>query len=143
MVLPVGRRIALDIGTVRVGVAITDMSGRFTSPRMAVAPNEIVATLREFGDEIAIIYVGMPKHLSGSEGASAHLAREIANNLKKEFEFPIHLVDERLTTKSAQERKRREPGLQNVDIDSIAALELLDFAIRGEESTGRVFGEAI
>lgn len=143
MALPVGRRIALDVGSVRIGVAVSDPNGHFSSPRNAIAPAELVESLREIITEVAVIYVGMPKHLSGTEGASAGMAREVASQLKREFNLPVHLVDERLTTKSAQERKRHEPGLRKVELDSIAALELLEFALRGEESSGQVFGEQL
>jgi putative Holliday junction resolvase len=143
MALPNGRRVAIDFGTVRVGIAATDPTGRFTSPRAAVAPEVLLAELGQWVEEIAIIYVGIPRHLSGSEGVSASLARSMALQIKDELGVPVRLLDERLTTKSAQERKRREAALQNSDLDSVAALELLDFALQGEASSGGAFGEEV
>lgn len=143
MALPRGRRIALDIGSVRVGVAATDLSGNFASPHQAVAPELINQTLASWLDEIAVIYIGMPKHLSGVEGSAASSVRDLAKSLKTSLQLPIRLVDERLTTKSAAERQLREPALRSYAVDSIAALEILEFALQGESNKGELFGEAL
>lgn len=143
MALPPGRRIAIDPGSVRVGVAATDSTGMLPTPRGAVAPEILFAFLRQFTVDAAVIYLGMPKHLSGQEGDGATKARQLARSLHGEFNLPVYLVDERLTSKSAAEMKRGNPELGNFEIDAIAALELLRFALHGEARLDRLFGEAI
>lgn len=141
MALPYGRRIAIDPGSVRIGLAATDATGMIPAPRGAVAPEQLLTLLREFAADSAVIYLGMPKHLSGQEGTGAAKARELARLLQNEFNIPIYFVDERLTSKSAAEIKRSNPEFANLEIDALAALELLRFALQGEAQLDRLFGE--
>ncbi|MEY3705283.1 MAG: hypothetical protein RLZZ79_331 [Actinomycetota bacterium] len=145
MALQPGRRVAIDVGTVRVGLAQSDSAGISRRPLPAVAPQDLPAKIAKMAeaDQIAVIYVGLPKHLSGVEGESAANARRIARSLAENFELPVRLVDERLTTKSAVDIARANPELARFDIDSIAALSILEFALDGERNQGGFFGEAI
>jgi len=138
----IGRRVALDLGSVRIGLAATDAIGSVASPRKVVSRSEVVGELRELLP-IARLYVGLPRHLSGVEGEAAKLAREFALELKSELSLATFLVDERLTTKSASELRRANPALANVGIDALAAYELLEFALAGERLQGGEFGEPV
>jgi putative Holliday junction resolvase len=143
MVLPSGRRVALDFGSARVGIAATDRSGIVATPLPAVHPDLLIETLTVLEGSIAVIYLGNPLHLSGAPGTTSQSVRDVATKLQGELNAPIRFVDERLTTKSAAERVRREPGLKSFAIDSIAALEILEFALAGEARKGGFFGEAL
>ncbi len=93
------------------------------------------------------IFVGLPKHLSGAEGKSAHAARRFAALLAKRLpHVRVCMVDERLSTKQAQERllaagvSSREN--RNV-IDQVAAQIILEQAIGAQEASGALVGEVI
>jgi putative Holliday junction resolvase len=140
-----GRRIALDIGTVRVGIAQSDTAGISLTPLPVVPIDQIIEEIKSMvsNDLIAVIYVGLPKHLSGAEGASAAHVRKVSEALAEQVEVPIRLVDERLTTKSAMDIIRQRPELAGSDLDSVAALSILEFALAGERNRGEFFGYAL
>ncbi len=95
--------VAVDVGTVRVGVAASDPHRILASPVETVtAPglqrvSEIVAER-----EAVLVVVGLPTSLSGVAGsASAQMARDWATELADLVAVPVELVDERLTTVAA------------------------------------------
>ena len=93
-----------------------------------------------FRSEFKVIYIGLPKHLSGAEGESAKAARELAANLAKMFKIPISLVDERLTTRSASVDSE---AVRKYGIDAVAAKEILELALAGEKSSKKIFGDVL
>ncbi|NDE71323.1 MAG: Holliday junction resolvase RuvX [Actinobacteria bacterium] len=138
-----GRRVALDVGTVRVGVAISDISGIVASPLATVSPEGLEEYLLALSQEenLIVVYVGLPLHLSGSEGASAEMARATAAQLKDLINIPIRLLDERLTTVIASERNRlRGERVDRETIDQGAAVALLEFALQSERNSGKFAG---
>lgn len=142
MALPSGKRIGLDVGAVRNGLAISDLLGMLATPLGSCPPDQLISKIHEIceQEEIAAIYVGLPLHLSGETGAAAQQAREIAELIAREKLAPVYLVDERLTTKSAS----MDPfEVKRFGIDAVAAREILRFALDGERSTGELFGEKV
>ena len=131
-----GTWIGVDVGTVRVGVARSDPSGILASPVTTLTRDvsrdtdvdELVRLVGETG--AAGIVVGLPRTLRGREGTSAELARDYAARLAERIApLPVHMVDERLTTVSAQ-RKLHQNGVRGSKrvravIDQAAAVELL------------------
>jgi putative holliday junction resolvase len=127
------RAAAIDLGKVRVGLAVADELGLFAHPRRYLDggdPGRVVETLaRLAADEgIELFLVGLPRSLSGEEGPSARRARQFAERLERRTGLRVELVDERLTTKEAMSRLRD----QNLDgrearqrVDSAAAAILL------------------
>lgn len=124
-----GRVLALDFGTVRVGVAVSDPL-RITAQPLEVVPLE--AFEERFPDlliGVDEIIVGLPTSLDGTEGGSAKAARTFADRVKELSGLPVHLVDERFTTSDAQRalitggvrRSRRRQV-----VDKIAATLLLE-----------------
>lgn len=100
-----GRLLGLDYGTRRVGVAISDSSRIIATP-YTVLPAEgavegIVGILTE--EDVDGIIVGLPVSLSGDEGASAVAARSFAAEVATRTGLPVELVDERFTTKVAED----------------------------------------
>lgn len=100
-----GVRLAVDVGSVRVGMARSDASGALAVPLDAIRAGEgaldAVAGLVQEWDAIEVI-VGLPLHMNGQEGAAAQSARAWAEQLAQRVSIPVRLVDERLSTVQAQ-----------------------------------------
>lgn len=141
-----GRRLAIDVGTVRVGVAMSDRSGIVASPLTTVSPDDLEEYLLKLrvDEEIAVIYVGLPLHLSGKEGSASAMARATASQLKESLGIPVRLLDERLTTVSAvQKTVERGERPKRSSIDQEAAVALLDFALQAERISGDLAGHDV
>ena len=130
MTAPPGVVLAVDVGTVRVGVAASDPHRILASPVETVAApgHERVAELvRE--REAVLVVVGLPTSLSGrAESASADMARQWSAVLAPLVGVPIELVDERLTTVTATAAMRaagRSAKAARKVIDQAAAVALL------------------
>lgn len=134
-----GRRIAFDYGDARIGVAICDPDGILATPlpfldaRHPKLLKNIEALISEY--QPIAIYLGEPKHLSGSDGSSLEKVRRFAEILQEKFTLPIIFVDERLTTVDAQ-RRLREAGRKVKDskslIDSMSAVGILESGLNRE-----------
>lgn len=119
------RVLALDHGSARCGVAVSDPSGTLATPLGAVDRPEteaglaaLTALVREH--QVERVVVGLPRSLSGEEGRQAEAARSFAGRVAKAAGVPVELHDERLTTVQAQ----RSGG--EGDEDSRAAAHLLE-----------------
>lgn len=143
--IPKGRRLAIDVGTKRVGLAISDPSSIIASPLRTVSPEDLIDSLRELvvSEEVSVIYVGLPLHLSGQEGISAEIARATACEIAEVLGIEVRLLDERLTTTSALKNSSgtKKPSKENVD--QIAAVALLEFALQSERNRGELAGQRL
>ena len=126
--------VAVDVGTVRVGVAASDPHRILASPVETVpAPghDRVLEILSE--REAVLVVVGLPTSLSGaSASASADLARGWADELRTRTDLPVRLVDERLTTVTATQRLRaagRSAKRSRAVVDQAAAVALLQHAL--------------
>lgn len=136
-----GRRIGVDVGSVRIGVASSDPDGVLATPvetvprakpdRRAFGPasdiSRIAEIVREY--EAVEVIVGLPRTLRGEKGTAAGLAIAFAERLRAVIApVPIRLSDERLTTVSAA-RALRDSGVrargQRQVIDQAAAVAIL------------------
>ena len=124
---------ALDLGAVRIGVAVTDELGLMAHPRGALAAKPrpaFLAALKELVDEerIGRIVVGFPLDMRGTEGEAARRARELAQAIADATGCDVELFDERLTTVQAQ-RALTASGLKGkkarARIDEAAAVAIL------------------
>lgn len=102
-------KIALDVGDVRIGVAVSDLMGLTANPRETYVrkKNDIAYDVAYFCDyakkEDADVFVlGLPKNMDGSEGERAEITRQFGDLLAKQSGLPIVYQDERLTTVSAE-----------------------------------------
>jgi putative Holliday junction resolvase len=127
------RVIAVDPGTKRVGVAVSDPTGTIAQALTTVQAeprDTLVARLTRIAadQEATRIVVGLPRRLDGSYGPEAKSARELADELRKASRLPVELVDERLTTVAA-ERSLLEGGMRRakrkLSVDRVAATLLL------------------
>ena len=144
-----GVRLACDVGSVRIGLARSDGSGLLAVPLPAVPAGDrsIDSVLAVIGEWEAVdVYVGLPLHLSGQEGASAVLARDWAGSLAERTSVPVRLIDERLSTVEAQRglhaggRSTRDSRAQ---IDSASAVVVLQSVLEAERGSGTAPGERV
>jgi len=129
-----GRRLGIDVGTVRIGVAVSDPDGILATPVETVRRDSRGAHLRRIASlidefEIVEVVVGLPRTLADRAGSSAHDAIDVAEAIADRIAaVPVRLADERLTTVSAA-RSLREAGVraknQRGMIDQAAAVEIL------------------
>ncbi len=129
-----GRVLALDLGTKRVGIAVSDES-RIAICELTALPRtnwktmlEALRNLCQRFDAVAVV-VGLPLRLDSSEGSAATEARRIASNLKMSLNIPVFLQDEKLTSVAAEESLRDERAANiRTCVDSRAAnIILFDF----------------
>ncbi len=110
------RILALDHGTVRIGVALSDELKMIASP-LEFIPAEpfadvltrLKALIRE--KEVELIVIGMPRNMDGSYGPAAEKVREFATALKDALAIPLKMWDERLTSTQAN-RMMSEGGVK-------------------------------
>lgn len=122
----------LDPGSRRIGVAVSDGSGKIAMPKAVIDRIEgnyieqLSAIVKE--SDVSEVVVGLPLNLDGSEGPSARSARVLAAEIERELDLPVRLLDERLTTVSAQASMRRGGATareQKGKIDKVAATLIL------------------
>jgi putative Holliday junction resolvase len=130
--------LALDFGRRRIGVACGDTVSRTARPLSAV-PNgpagprwqELAAHVREW--QPALIVVGLPYNVDGTESGMSGAARSFAGEFAARYALPVRLVDERYSSIEAGERLRaqRNSGLRKQrvaksDVDAAAACVILE-----------------
>jgi putative Holliday junction resolvase len=129
-----GRVLAVDPGSRRVGLALSDESRQLASP-LRTLPAEPTATLSArlaaVAQEVGAVelVVGLPRNLDGSSGEAAAAARGLAEALKRSTRLPVSLYDERLSSVAAERhllgqgvRREKRKGL----VDQLAATLILE-----------------
>jgi putative Holliday junction resolvase len=131
-----GRVVAIDLGSKRIGVAVSDSGRTLASPRPAVQRRDpeadrraLVALVEEVGARAVV--VGLPRSLDGSDGPAARAAREEVRALAEALAgtgVAVETADERFTTVTATDRLA-EAGKRGkaarAAVDSAAATVLL------------------
>lgn len=129
-----GRLLGIDVGAVRVGVAVCDPDGVLATPLVTV-PRDVdggtdLRAIAAFATEHEVVgvVVGLPRTLAGRDGPAAEKARAFADALSGVLAVPVELSDERLTTVVAT-RQLRERGVkgrkQRAVVDQAAAVAIL------------------
>jgi len=144
-----GVRLGVDVGRARVGVAVCDRDGLLATPVVTLSRGE--GTLGELRGLVADydaveIVVGLPLSLRGDDTASTEDARTVAAGLAALVEVPVRLVDERLSTVSAQRalhQSGRTVKTSRPVIDQVAAVIILQNALDFERSAGRPPGMVV
>ncbi len=144
-----GVRLGVDPGDARIGVARCDPSGMLATPVETVRRGN--GDLRRIqrillAEEAVEVVVGLPRSLSGSEGPAALKTREFAARLARRVApVPVRLVDERLTTVTAEAmlRDQRKGAKRRAVVDQVAAVVILQQALDAERATGRPPGELV
>lgn len=144
-----GVRLGIDLGSRRIGVARSDASGLMAFPVTTVSRGqgdlEALARLVDEHEAVEVI-VGLPRHLSGADGPASEAARDFASALAQQVRVPVRLVDERLTTVSAQ-RSLHESGrsvrTSRAVIDQAAAVVIVESALERERQSGLPAGDLV
>lgn len=128
-----GRILAIDYGTKRVGLAVTDPLQIIASPLDTIHSKDVLNFLKEYdaSEGIEAFVLGMPKNLNGQDTNATQHVRQFQNLLKKQFpEKPVYLQDERFTSKMAMDamisggmkkKDRRNKG----NVDKVSASIIL------------------
>ena len=127
------RVMGLDIGTKRIGVAVSDETGTIATGREVVQRKSTefaVGRIREIVEEYNVqkIVVGLPVNMDGTEGERADDSRRFAGRLEEETDLAVELWDERLSTKEAEDIMRKADtsrAKRKMVIDKIAAQIIL------------------
>ena len=142
-----GVRLAVDVGSVRVGIARSDATGTLAVPECTLdGRKDWVADLARLVAEYEPIEVviGLPVSLDGRENAAAHRVRDVVARIAVACpDVPLRLVDERLTTTSAH-TQLREAGVSTRKgrglVDQAAAVIMLQNTLDAERATGEAPG---
>lgn len=170
--IPAGSRLAVDVGKVRVGVAASDPARILATPVATVVrdswttqpgrkrggsvqggerslPDDVAQVAQEIADRgVTVVYVGLPRHMSGKLGPAAADAlawtRELARALRAAgTDTQLRMLDERLSTVSAQRSlldSGRSTRSHRSVVDQAAAMVILQQALDTEQRTGKVAG---
>jgi putative Holliday junction resolvase len=120
------RALGIDLGSKRIGLAVSDPGGVLASPlRTLERTRDVPAVHRQLAaivaqEEIEVVVVGLPLGLDGSEGAAAAAARAEAAALADVLRVPVVTHDERLTTVTAHQQ------LQAAGVDGRRRRHLVD-----------------
>jgi len=138
-----GRRLAVDVGSVRVGVALSDPSPILATPLVTLTRDpegdtdigELVSLVAEH--DVVEVIVGLPRTLADRHGTAAETAADYAGRLTDRISVPVRLADERLTTVTAS-RMLSQRGVkgkkQRAVVDQAAAVEILQAWIDARSS---------
>jgi len=145
-----GRRLGVDVGDARIGVAVSDPDGILATPVETVAAGPgAIARLAELAREYEILecVVGLPTGLSGREGPAAVKVRTFCDALSVAIDpVPIRLFDERMSTITADSMLRHTGrsarGKRSV-IDQAAATVILQTALDSDRTRGAAPGETL
>lgn len=143
-----GRRVGIDFGEVRIGVAVTDPDAILASPLETLINNSsLMSELSRIFTEYEPIYVaiGNPIHLSGADSDKANSVRRFALSLKDFYHSKIYLVDERLSTnQSIVQLHEVGRGIKKSKslLDQMAAVNILNQALLLEASVNGL-GESL
>jgi putative holliday junction resolvase len=135
------RVVALDLGTKRIGVAVSDLSGTIASPRTVIQrsgsktrDHQVIKALLE-EEEAELLIVGLPLNMNGSYGPAAKGAVVEAAELASVVGVPVETFDERLTTVSA-DRALKEANISATNrrklVDKVAAAVMLQAWLDGK-----------
>lgn len=147
-----GRRLAVDVGDARIGVASSDPDGLLATPVETVPGRDLPAAQRRLTElvteyEPLEVVVGLPRSLKGGEGPAAVKVRGFAEELARKITpVPVRLVDERMSTVTAAQGMRAS-GVSakkgRSRIDQAAAVVILQSALETERMSGRPPGQCI
>lgn len=154
---PQGVKLGVDVGTVRVGVAICDRDSILATPYKTLdrnaKKNSDVRVIAKLAEELgaAQVIVGLPRTMKGEEHASARMAADYALLLAAELaarglDVPVNLVDERLSSVTAH-RNLHEAGMSSRNhrkvVDQVAAAGILQHAIDMQKARGADVGSRV
>ena len=135
--------LGLDVGSKRIGIAVSDLLG-ITAQGLETLQRQnkrldfekLAKVIEKFG--ITQIVVGYPLRMSGEEGVQAEKMQRFAEELRRRFQLPVHLWDERLTSAEAN-RLLRETDMsirrRGQVVDQLAAVLILQSWMEGRRQS--------
>ncbi|HXL72355.1 MAG TPA: Holliday junction resolvase RuvX, partial [bacterium] len=133
------RWLGLDLGHVRIGVALSDTLGMTAQPLTVLKSEGTQKDIITIGGlvnehEVSQVVVGLPINMDGTESKQTQKIREFTTKLSNRLNVPVFFIDERLTSRQA-ERMMTDSGVtakkQRGKVDQIAAALLLQSALKG------------
>jgi len=146
-----GRRLGIDVGSVRIGVAVSDPDGILATPVETVRRDRTDRHLRRLAQlaaelEAVEVVVGLPRTLSDRTGPSAEDAIDLAESLARRVApTPVRMADERLTTVSAHMAELGKPSVRDAILsssDQAAAVGILQSWLDQRRATLNEVGNA-
>jgi putative pre-16S rRNA nuclease len=133
------RFLAIDYGRRRIGLALSDATGLLARPWKTVArqgnPSQVaamlaseIAVLHSETDGLGAVVLGFPRHLSGEEHDQSRAVRTLADHLGRAVAVPVHLQDERLSSREAEcllARTEKDWRRRKALLDAAAAAVIL------------------
>jgi putative Holliday junction resolvase len=134
--------LGLDVGDVRIGIAVSDVLGSGAHPLCTLTRTNRQRDITVIGDLVSIheverIIIGLPISLDGTVGVQAEKVQKFGNRLSKGLKVPVEFLDERFTTSEAEEildRVNMDPKERKKVIDQISAVIILDEYLRSNTS---------
>ena len=107
--------LAIDFGTRRIGLAVTDQERRYVFPRDTLSRTDLQSDLDALGKRCAevgveLLVVGLPLNVDGSEGPMTAAVRVFAGQLSERTGLPVEFADERYSSQEADEILRESTG---------------------------------
>ena len=132
-----GALLAIDVGTKRIGLALSDKSRMIASPKLILKRQSNLkdfAKIKEFiiQNEVSALIIGFPLEVDGEAGEMAKFVKKFAQNLEEflEKKIPIILFDERLSSFEARKINSSRPEGKKEFYDDIAAAVILEDFIK-------------
>lgn len=130
--------LGLDVGDVRIGVAVSDVLGSGAHPLCTLTRTNRQRDIIAIGDLVSIhnverIVIGLPISLDGTIGTQAEKVQKFGARLSEGLDVPVEFLDERFTTSEAEEildRIEMNPKERKKIIDQVAAVIILDEYLR-------------
>ncbi|HEX6256832.1 MAG TPA: Holliday junction resolvase RuvX [Euzebyales bacterium] len=143
------RVLGVDLGTVRIGLALTDPSRSIASPHGTLPAGDadaddwaeqVATALAEVADDVGAdtVVIGLPRALSGRETAAATSARSVADALRSTTTATVHLWDERLSSVEAERvmiGAGRRRAQRRAERDRVAAAIILQSWLQSNATT--------
>lgn len=122
--------LALDVGGVRIGVAMADAELKFANPLTTLTNDgtiweQLAALVQE--NQVETLVVGLPRSLQGHDTAQTQICRDFAAEASERLKIAVELQDEATTSvKAEQELRSRGKPYEKADIDALAATYILE-----------------
>jgi putative Holliday junction resolvase len=136
-----GRIMAIDYGTKRTGIAVTDANCIIATPLDTVLSHELLKFIQTYLQKEVVdeFVIGMPKTLGNEDSETAPLVRKFVETLKKSFpDKPVHLADERFTSSIARQTmidggmKKKDRQVKG-NVDKISATIILQSFLESQK----------
>ncbi len=126
--------LGLDVGDVRIGVAVSDVLGSGAHPLCTLTRTNRQRDITAIGDLASIhnverIIIGLPISLDGTIGTQAEKIQKFGARLSKGLQIPVEFQDERFTTTEAEDildKVEMDPKERKKIIDQVSAVIILD-----------------